>query len=179
MNIGFDLDKIFVDYPPLVPDKLIDRLYKKKSNGILEYRFPSQLEQRLRQFSHQPLFRPTIKKNIEHLKKIDKEGNKLFLISSRFGFLKPQTERLIKKLEFDKVFDGIYFNYSNEQPHIFKSNLIQKLKLDIYIDDDFALLKYTAKHNKKTMFYWLNKHVKRNKLTRNIIAIPTLSDIFS
>lgn len=179
MNIGFDLDKIFVDYPPFVPDAIIDRLYKKKSSGNLEYRYPSPLEQKLRQISHNPLFRPTIKKNLAYLQNLDGEKNKLYLISSRFGFLKTQTDTLIKKLGFQNVFDGIYFNFSNKQPHLFKNDIIHNLNLDIYIDDDFALLKYVAKNNKKTTFYWLNKHAPKGKLTRNIIAIHSLSDIFS
>lgn len=179
MKIGFDLDKIFVDYPPFVPDALIDRLYKKKSNGNLEYRYPKQIEQKIRQFSHYPLFRPTIKQNIQFLQSIDQEKNQLYLISSRFGFLRQQTETLIKRIGFTDIFDGIYFNYDNEQPHIFKGKLLFTLQLDVYVDDDFQLLKHVAKENKKTKFYWLTKQGKKGRLTRNIVAINSLSDIFS
>jgi len=179
MNIGFDLDKIFIDYPPLIPDVLIDRLYKKKSNGTLAYRFPSPLEQRIRKLSHYPFFRPAIKQNIAFLKSIKREKNKLYLVSSRFGFLEYETATIIKKLGLDKIFDGVYFNYDNKQPHEFKSTVIQTLKLDIYIDDDFPLLKYIAKHNKKTQFFWLTKKRSHEKLTRNITAISNLSEIFS
>jgi hypothetical protein len=35
MNIGFDFDKVFVDYPPIIPDYFFDRFYKKKANGTL------------------------------------------------------------------------------------------------------------------------------------------------
>ncbi|MDP3940913.1 MAG: hypothetical protein Q8Q49_01245 [bacterium] len=177
MNIGFDLDKVLVNYPPLVPDKVIDRLYKKKTKGELIYRIPSKPEQLLRKLSHLPFLRPKIKKNVSFLKSIDRNKHRLFLISSRFRFLKPETERLMKQLGFDKIFTEMYFNFENRQPHEFKSDIIKKLKLHFYIDDDFPLLKHVAKQNKDTHFFWLSKRKKPEKLTRNITAIPTLSDI--
>ena len=177
MNIGFDLDKVFIDYPFFVPDKLIDRLYKKESNGDLLYRIPSNLEQIIRKASHHPFLRPVIKKNIEFLLTIPKKNNKLYLVSSRFGFLKNRTELLVKNLEFDKIFDGIYFNYKNIQPHLFKNAIIDKLDLDIYVEDDFPLVKYLAKHHRKTSFFWLNNKKGKKMLTRNIFAISNISDI--
>lgn len=177
MNIGFDLDKVFVDYPPFVPDKIIDRLYKKKSNGILQYRIPSSPEQVIRKISHYPIFRPAIKENLRFLKGIDKKRHKLYLISSRFAFLKNHTENLVKRLGFNHIFDGIYFNYEDQQPHLFKDKTLHKLHLDMYVDDDFALLRHLAKHNKKTLFYWLNTSKRNQKLTRNILAINNISDI--
>ena len=179
MNIGFDLDKVFIDYPPLIPDKLIDKLYKKSSNGKLQYRFPGKPEQFIRKISHTSFLRPVIKNNIDFLKSIPKDKNKLYLISSRFGFLENETNKVVAREGFKKIFDGIYFNFSNQEPHIFKDKEINDLKLDKYIDDDFALLKYIAKKNKKTEFYWLNKKPGKLRLTRNIVAINNISDIFS
>lgn len=179
MNIGFDLDKVFINYPPLVPDGLIDTLYKKKSSKRLLYRYPSPFEQRLRKLSHHPILRPGIKENIDFLKSIPKAKNKLYLISSRFGFLEAETTRIMQNLELDAIFDEVYFNFENKQPHEFKQAIINKLHLDIYVDDDFELVKYIAKHNKKTQFYWLTKKRKQDKLTRNIIAIDKISDIFT
>ncbi|HUD44683.1 MAG TPA: hypothetical protein VMR41_04030 [Patescibacteria group bacterium] len=179
MNIGFDLDKIFVDYPPLIPDNLVDKLYKKKDNGILLYRIPTRPEQILRSLSHLPFLRPTIKKNIDFLQSIPKTENKLYLISSRFSFLEKTTNNLMHKKGFDKIFDGMYFNFSNKQPHEFKDEVLKKLHIDRYVDDDFSLLKYEAKHNKNTQFFWLNPQKGKHMLTRNITAINNLSDILN
>ncbi|MBI2443103.1 MAG: hypothetical protein HYV40_04330 [Candidatus Levybacteria bacterium] len=178
MNIGFDLDKIFINYPPLIPDRIIDRLYKKKSNGELLYRFPSRPEQILRKLSHMSFLRKEIKKNVSFLQDIAKEKHTLYLISSRFLFLKPETERLMKRLGFHGIFKTMFFNFENKQPHEFKNEIIKKLQLDIYVDDDFPLLKHVAKQNKNTQFFWLSNRKKPEKLTRNITAISTLSDIF-
>lgn len=177
MNIGFDLDKIFIDYPPFIPDTLINRLYKKKSDRKLLYRIPNKPEQFLRKVSHWRFFRPMIKRNIAILNSLPKEQHKLYLISSRFGFLEKMTQKLMRRQGFDKIFDGMYFNFSNKQPHIFKSEVIKRLNIDMYIDDDLPLLNFVAKQNKTTRFYWLNQQRQTGSLTRNIIAISNLTDI--
>lgn len=178
MNIGFDLDKIFIDYPPIVPDKIIDRLYKQKTNGKLLYRIPSKTEQVIRILSHHPWLRPPILKNIKFVKNLAaKKTNKHFLISSRFGFLKGRTEEIIKKYHFENIFDGMFFNFKNRQPHIFKNDVLRKLKIEYYIDDDFPLIKFLAEKNPKTKFFWLNPE-KSQKLEKNLFAIKELTEIF-
>lgn len=178
MNIGFDLDKIFINTPPFIPDKIINRFYKKRGNNMLLYRIPNYPEQLLRKASHLPFMRPPIIENLEFLKKISKKNNKLFLISSRYKFLKRETNWLIKKYNLDKFFDSMYFNYENMQPHYFKDEVLKTLKLDIYIDDDLSLLKHIAKNNNKTKFYWLTNQKEKHLLPKNIFAISKLSEIF-
>ena len=178
MNIGFDLDKVFVDYPPFMPSRLIDKLYKKRDNGVLIYRIPAYPEQLLRRVSHAPILRPVIKKNLRLLKSIPKNENKLYLVSSRFKFLEKRTERLIKRLGLDKIFDGLFFNYENKQPHIFKNDIIRSLNLDMYIDDDLSLIKHVAKTNPKTLFFWLNYEGVNHQITNNIFYQSRLDELF-
>lgn len=178
MNIGFDFDKIFIDYPPFLPAKLFDKLYKKKDNGVLLYRIPNYPEQLLRKTLHLPFMRPPIKENLTILKNISKKTNKLYLISSRYKFLEPETTRLIKKYQLDNIFDGMYFNYTNEQPHFFKETVLKSLNLDIYIDDDLSLLKHVAKSNPKTKFFWLNTTSEKKSLSKNIFEIKKLEEVF-
>jgi hypothetical protein len=177
MRVGFDLDKVFIDFPPFVPDRLIEKLYRKKANGELSYRIPSRPEQFIRHVSHAPILRPAIVKNIDLLKSIPKDKHKLYLISSRFGFLEGRTKALVKMHRFDEIFDEMFFNFSNKQPHEFKDEVLKKLHLDVYIDDDFHLLKHVAKHNKNTLFYWLANGGKKRQITRNIYSTSDLSDI--
>jgi hypothetical protein len=179
MNIGFDLDKVFIDYPPFIPDTLFNKFYKKKDNGVLLYRIPSYPEQLLRKSLHMPILRPGIKENLAFLRSISKREHKLFLISSRFKFLEGTTQRLIKKYELDKVFDGLYFNFANEQPHLFKDRIISKLNLDLYIDDDLSLLRHVARNNARTKFFWLTPQIEKHSLPKNIFAISHLPEIFS
>lgn len=178
MNIGFDLDKIFINTPPFIPDRIIEILYRKKSNGILLYRIPGRSEQIIRKLAHFRLFRPPINKNINFLRSASRENNKLYLISSRFSFLKNVTDNLIRRHRFDKAFDYMYFNFENKQPHIFKNEYVKKLRLDMYIDDDLPLLKFIAGKNPKTKFFWLNKKISK-PLGENLVAIKNLFEAFN
>lgn len=178
MNIGFDLDKVFIDYPPIFPSILFDKLYKKKDNGVLIYRIPSKPEQLVRRALHYPLLRPPIKNNLEFLKSIPKDKNKLYLISSRYKFLEGITNQLVKKYQLDTIFDGLYFNYENKQPHLFKNEVIKGLDLDLYIDDDLSLINYVAKHNKNTKFLWLNYRNQDKPREKNVYSINQLTEIF-
>ena len=180
MKIGFDLDKIFINTPPLVPISIINKFYKQRDNGILLYRIPSRPEQLFRKATHVPLLRQPIKGNLIFLKELAKDKSyHLYLISSRFQFLKPETEMLVKKYGLDKIFEKLYFNYDNKQPHEFKNEILTQLKLDIFVDDDLSLVRYVARHNANTQFFWLDDQTKFAKLTDNITAITNLEQIFS
>lgn len=179
MNVGFDLDKIFINFPPLVPSKIIELLYKGKPHAELKYRMPSRLEQIIRIFSHYPLFRPPIIKNMNYLKNLAlANNNKYYLISSRFSFLEKKTTDLIKRYNLDKIFNTMYFNYENKQPHQFKNEIIKKLNLDMYVDDDLQLLEYLVDKNPKTKFFWLNKKISKH-LNKNLFAIKHISEMFN
>lgn len=177
MKIGFDLDKVFIDYPPLVPDGVIERLYRKKLNGTLAYRIPSRPEQAIRRLSHVSLFRPPIRKNIDFLSTISKKEHQLYLISSRFRFLESVTVALMKKYGFTDIFEEMYFNFDNEQPHLFKDKILSKLQLDRYVDDDLYLLRYLLPIHTKTNFYWFNNNTTNRELEHNLYAISDLSCI--
>ena len=178
MNIGFDLDKVLIGYPPFVPSKLINRLYKSRDDKTLEYRIPSYPEQLFRKATHLPFLRQPINENLELLHRIPKGGHKFYLISSRYKFLEPETNRIIKQYGLKNIFNGFYFNFENKQPHVFKNEVIKELKLDRYVDDDLSLLTFVAKHNGKTKFFWLNEENKYGALEKNIFAIPKLVDVF-
>jgi hypothetical protein len=177
MRIGFDLDKIFINTPLFVPDKVINKFYKKRDDGVLLYRIPNYSEQLLRKATHLPFLRLPIKENLDFLKRIAKKDNNLYLISSRYKFLEKETTRIIKKYQLDKIFNSMHFNFENKQPHHFKNEILKKLNLDIYVDDDLSLLKHVAKNNPKTKFYWLNYTRNKQILPKNIIEIKKLEEI--
>lgn len=178
MNIGFDLDKIFINAPPIVPGKIIEWLYKGEPNGSLRYRSPIKAEQIIRILSHHPLLRSPITENMNYIKSLAVAGkNKYYLISSRFNFLKKRTDNLIKRYDFGKIFNAMYFNYENKQPHLFKNEIIKKLSLDKFVDDDLQLLEYLTDKNPMTKFFWLNNRVSK-PLRKNLFAIKRISEMF-
>lgn len=184
-KIGFDLDRVFVSYPPLIPEIIIDNLYKngfipnKKSQGTreLKYRFPGNIERKIRTFSHTPFLRMPIKKNLKSLIRITETNNvDLYLISSRYSFLKQKTNALIEKHKINKYFQKLYFNFDDKQPHIFKNEVIKKEKIEKFIDDDLDLLLYLEKQNPSVKFYWLSKKGINTKLPDQIKIIKNVEE---
>ncbi len=177
-KIGLDLDGILIGRPPLIPKKVIEYLYKDQTKQKLTYRFPSFFEQKIRQISHIPGVRPPILKNCNFLKKIAASKKyQLFVISGRFGFLQNLTYTWLKKYQLHEIFNKIYLNTENLQPHIFKSEMIEKIKVNMFIDDDFDTIVYLAPRFKKIHFYWYteNKNTKLN--ISNVTAIDNLGTI--
>ncbi len=178
MNIGFDLDKVFINFPPFIPPKFIRIMYGEKSNGQLTYRIPGKIEQKIRQLSHIPFLRQPMRENMQIVKTMSTRHNwNFFLISSRYGFLRHATETLVQKYGLTKYFKKLYFNFSNQQPHLFKSLAITKEHIDAYIDDDLPLLIYLAKQHPHVHFFWLNEKTM-GKIQKNIEAITNFSDFF-
>ncbi len=178
IKIGFDFDKVLVDYPPLIPDWLINRIYKKK-NKTLTYRFPNKLEQKIRILSHYPFFRHPIWDHVKKVQALAKNDSyHLYLVSGRFGFLDKRTETWLKKFPLTKHFKEVHFNFENNQPHFFKDKMIKKLAITHYIDDDLELIKYLAKHNPSVSFYWLNNTAtKKTFRFKNIYPIKNLGEL--
>lgn len=187
MKIGFDFDKVFINYPPFVPYFVIDFLYKGRSvfrkktskNALLHYRIPGRYEQQIRILSHHPILRNLIDENYKILKEVSKnKKNKTYLVSSRFSFLKNRTENILKKYSLEKYFDGIYFNFENTQPHLFKEKTIKKLGIDIYIDDDIQLAYYLSAKMPKLLIFWIHDGRNSEKnLPKNIIPIRDLREL--
>ena len=177
MNIGFDLDGIFIGIPPFIPSVIIDMLYRKQNADKLIYRYPPKIEQYIRKMSHRSIFRPAFEENIAFLKKLAKNNtHKRYLISGRFGFLKKETDVILKKYGISKHFDKQLLNYNNHQPHVFKNKVVKKYNIHMHVDDDLPLLVFLAKENEKVIFYWLNKK-RGGEISNNLFAVTQLSDI--
>lgn len=139
--MGFDLDGVLVEGPPFVPSWLLELLYRGAKEKKLHYRIPgSKIEIWIRQLSHNSFFRPPILKNIEILKQM--KEHELFLVTSRYSFLQEHTHALLKLYGIDHLFKEIVLNSKDEQPHIFKLKTLERLNLDIFIDDDEDLLTF-------------------------------------
>lgn len=176
MNIGFDFDKVFIHHPHYIPATVINNLSKNNTTATLSYRIPSKAEQLLRLSTHTQAIRPPIMENIQLIENIARTNkNKYFVISGRFGYLKKRTENFIRKYQLNKFFDGLFFNYENRQPHEFKEQMIHKLEIKRYIDDDYGLLDYLSKRNRDIVFFWLNNK-KSESIYPNLIAITHLKD---
>lgn len=180
MNIGFDFDRVLVNYPPFVPAWLIDWLYRRHDKKELTYRIPhSKAEQLLRKLSHFHLFRPRIFENTEFVCHFpnNPHHHNLYLISSRYKFLENITHKLLKRYCLKDVFSSVNLNTKNEQPHFFKEKVIKRLNIDLYIDDDLDLLTYLSKTCPKTKLLWYNPTHKTYPVSQGVITVTKIADI--
>ena len=147
VRIGFDLDGVIIGKPPFIPQIALEALVREHKNRNLSYRFPeSEFERKVRIASHYPLLRPPIRKNIKIIKELNKSNNyTLFVVSSRYSFLEERTMEWFKFYKLRKFFKEIHINLKDEQPHLYKEKMINKLKLNVFIDDDLPLLNYLRK----------------------------------
>ena len=143
IKVGFDLDGVLADKPPLVPKFLLEYLFRGGDGGKLHYRYPKlKPEIWLRKLSHFYLFRPPIKRNIDFAKKLKKRGYRLYLISSRYSFLERETKIWLKRRGLDSLFEEIFLNLKDDQPHIFKEKILQKIRPDYYFEDDQEIVDF-------------------------------------
>ncbi len=156
INIGIDIDGIFVNKPPLVPAKIINYLYRKTNSKSLEYKIPiNYLDKKFRTISHFGIFRPIIKNNLQWLKENAKNKDiNIYIVSGRYSFLENKTKKLLKNNGVEITNKKIKLNIKDLQPHIFKNQIIKNLKIDLMVDDDIFMLKYLSKHNPSKTFIW-------------------------
>jgi len=143
-KVGFDLDGVVIDKPYFVPVFLMDLLVRGRKDQKLVYRYPNTAVERIiRILSHHPLLRCPIEKNITLIKELYKSRKyKLYVVSSRYSFLQKRTKEWFEYYKMRKFFERIYINTENEQPHLYKEKMINKLMLKVFIDDDKPLLNY-------------------------------------
>jgi hypothetical protein len=65
-----------------------------------------------------------------------------YLITARYNFLGRSVENWVKKNKLEQVFKGVYYNAQDEQPHEFKERMVKKLKLDMYVEDNFDIVNH-------------------------------------
>lgn len=181
MNFGFDLDRVFVDYPPLVPPNLINWLYRDHATKKeeLRYRYPkNNFEKSFRLLTHHHFFRPQIVESVNFLKKFhaDHPSDKFFLITGRYSFLEKQTHQILDRYGLKKYFHEIHINLADEQPHLFKEKVVKKFKIDTMVDDNLDLLTHLKKTSPKIQCFWYNpENLSLN--TGSIISLRNLSDL--
>jgi uncharacterized HAD superfamily protein len=179
MKIGFDLDRVLINYPPIVPALFIDWLYRNHDvKEQVSYRYPkSSFERWFRKLTHFYLLRPKMTKNVDFVVSLSQSSNHdLYLVSSRYKFLEDLTLKILNRYGLGSAFKSVNLNIKDEQPHLFKTRVIKELNLDIFIDDDLDLLKYLSNNLSKTKLVWYNPRTKLTKVGQ-IDVIKNLEEL--
>ena len=163
LRIGFDFDGV-VAYNPLRvvrgPITYIKRHILKKKKT--EFHIPtSSLMKFIFWFPHQCSFFPG--RGTRLLTKLVREGKiEAYIVSGRYGYLDAQIPAWLKQRGLSRTFPAIYANEQNEQPHLFKERMLEKLHLDYFIEDNFDIVEYLSKRT-KTKIYWIYNLFDRNQ----------------
>ncbi|PIS14725.1 hypothetical protein COT64_01045 [Candidatus Shapirobacteria bacterium CG09_land_8_20_14_0_10_39_12] len=161
VKIAFDLDGVIINKPPLIPKDWIEWLFRgwrKRKNGLC-YRFPkSKSEIFVRKLSHFYLLRTPVKTNLKLVKKLSSDPKyDLFVVTSRYSFLKKETTILFKKWHLNNIFKEVFLNGQDEQPHLFKERILKELKPIIFVDDDKEIINYLEPKLKDIKFILAEK----------------------
>lgn len=165
LKVGFDLDGVILDNPIKT-----FRLFAKKLKFLkpiifkqetAPFYYPrSKIEKYLWRLLHKTSWRinPAVKK-IKSL--VDSKKITAYLITGRYSFLKEDSNIWFEKLQSLKIFQDFYFNSKDLQPNEFKANMIKKLKLDIYVEDNWDIIKKLNSHTKAKIFWITNPFDKK------------------
>lgn len=143
LKVGFDLDGVILYNPARLARPLISLfkrlvLHRKKVSFYLP---KTGIEKTLwRLFHKSSIF---VAPGFDEIKKMAKKDEiEAYIITARYDFLKDDFESWLDKIQAKKYFKGCYYNKNNEQPNIFKERLIRQLKLDVFIEDNWDIVKY-------------------------------------
>lgn len=83
------------------------------------------------------------------------------IITARFDFLENDFKRKLRNVNKNGIFTSAHFNKKNEQPHLFKERMINEMKLDAFIEDNYDIVSYLSKKH-ATKVLWIYNIFDRN-----------------
>ncbi len=158
LKVGFDLDGVVLYNPTRIIRPLV-AFFKKTFLKKTETKFyypKTKVEKVFWSLLHRSSLFPA--PGLEDLKRLVAEGKvKAYLISSRYNFLGGDFDKWAEKIKAKGYFEGCFYNKNNEQPHLFKEKIIKKLDLDIFVEDNWDIVKYLNSRldNKQTKIFWI------------------------
>lgn len=181
LKVGFDLDGVILYNParifrPVVA--FIKNLFFDHQKPLRFYYPKTKIEKLLWRFFHFSSIFPS--PGLREIKQLVKNRKMIaYLITARYSFLKDDLNYWVKKLRLQNYFKKIYYNAQDEQPHFFKEKMIKKLKLDIFVEDNWDIVGYLDKKLKNKKIFWiynlLDKNINyRYKFSNLINALKTI-----
>jgi hypothetical protein len=161
-RIGLDFDGV-VAYNPFRIIRAPVTYIKKKCFGVKQLHFyvpQSPVEQFIWMMVHESSLFPAI--GAGRLKQLSRRGDVEFhLVTARFHFLQKSVDRWLDRFGLTKVFTGVHLNVRDLQPHVHKQEMINKLKLDYFVEDNWDIVTYLSGKTKAKV-YWIYNITDRN-----------------
>lgn len=165
LKVGFDLDGVILYNPVRIFRPIASFLkpffFKKKNR---DFYFPrTALEKEFWRILHKTSF--IMAPGIEDIKRLSqKRLIEPYIITARYSFLKKDFDAWLKKINAESFFAGCFYNAQNMQPHLFKGTMIEKLNLDVFVEDNLGVVERLVKikKNPKLEIYWIYNILDRN-----------------
>jgi uncharacterized HAD superfamily protein len=156
LKIGLDLDGVILYNPARIVRPIIAGIkklfFKERKDKFLVPQ--TKFQQIIWEIFH--LSSIFIAPGFDEIKQMAKEKKiELYLITARYSFLEKGVEDFIKKINGDQIFKKWYYNKYDEQPHLYKDKFMKKLKLDIFVEDNYDIANYLTKKNENLQVYWI------------------------
>jgi acid phosphatase class B len=166
LKVGFDLDGVIL-YNPIRFIRPIAKLFKPIKSFFLKqekdfFYYPeSKVEQFLFRLLHLTSFKPD--PALEFIKKLVKAKKiEAYIITGRYSFLKKDYEHWLKKINAKMIFENCYQNSNDLQPNKFKEQMIKKLNLDFYIEDNWDIVSKIGSQRLRTKILWITNILDQN-----------------
>ncbi|MDH7476276.1 MAG: hypothetical protein QHH09_02270 [Microgenomates group bacterium] len=186
LKVGFDLDGVLLYNPARIARPIIyflkKYLLKRKTD---QFYYPkNRLEQFIWLLLHKTSLFP--QPGINELKNLIKEKKiKAYVISARYESLKEDFNYWKKRIDPDNLFSGWYYNEKNQQPYDFKTRMIKKFNLDIFVEDNWDIVKKlkvkSQKSKVKTKIFWIynlfDKNIKYQYKFKNLKEVVLFLDV--
>lgn len=162
LRVGLDLDGVILYNPARIVRPLIvgvkQLIFKKRKSRF--YIPKSPLEKWIWFLFHKSsiFVAPGMK---DFVKLADQKKIELYIITGRYSFLKKDLDAWIKKMKIEKSIKGYFYNKHDQQPHLFKEQMINKLNLDVFVEDNWDIVKHLTK-NTKTKIFWIYNIFDKN-----------------
>lgn len=141
LRVGFDLDGVLL-YNPIRTFRPIISFVKRFILGRKKTTFfvpKFKWQQQIFILLHKTSL--WISPSLEDIKTLKAAGLiEPYLITARFGFLENDLNFWLKKMRAKEIFVEICANSKDEQPFVFKANQIRRLKLDMFVEDNWDIV---------------------------------------
>lgn len=162
IRVGLDFDGV-VAYNPFriirAPVKWFKRTFFKQ-RGV-KFLVPHTSFQRLMwTLMHETSIFPA--RGITLLKEMAKDDRfEFYLITARYSFLRDNLDHWLDRHKIRTLFKQIHSNMKDEQPHVYKLQKVEELKLDVFVEDNWDIVHYVSERS-KTRILWIYNIFDRN-----------------
>ncbi len=160
LRVGFDLDGVLLYNPARIARPIIATakdflLQSRKTSFYVPQKW---WEKEIWRFLHRTSVFPAGGLSLIH----ELQANNViepYIVTARYGYLRGDFLSWVARLNRRKTFRAWYSNEQDEQPHLYKERMIRKLRIDIFVEDNWDIVSYLSSrsfdHVSQLHVFWI------------------------